>query len=703
MNSSWNDFFFGYLSRCLLKAPGLARRRDHSEPPGDPPATPSRWTTKSGPEPIYQPNGAQIARSQITGFARYCEAKTARTFPDYDCLHRFSVEEFPEFWRLYLEWSEITWEGDPEPVCTHASCEEATFFPNLRLNYTENLLAPQGHEHADHPAITSVHDNGAIERLTRGELRRRVLRLMGALRETGVKPGDRVAAICHNSAEAVIAGLAVAGLGASFSTSSPDMGAFAIVSRFRRLEPTLLICNLHDSYEGVRGQLHERIAEIVGSLPSLLAVIALDDGPVPASLPVACFKLAEMLDRPDDGAVEWRRFPFNHPLFILFSSGTTGPPKCIVHGAGGTLLEHSKEHRLHGDLSARDKLFFQTSCGWMMWNWQLSALASGAEIVLYDGPVGEPGTLWRIVSQEHVTVFGTSPSFLQYCADAGFHPAEHFPVPALRAILSTGSILFERQYDWVKECVKPLPLQSISGGTDIIGCFVLGNPNLPVYRGEIQCKSLGLDVQAWREDGVARPGEIGELVCEKPFPSRPLGFYGDQSSERFHRAYFAQNDGMWTHGDFVEFTARGTARMHGRSDGVLNIRGIRIGPAEIYRILQDLPEIQEAMAIEQVVRSGPEVSRLVLLLVLRKGLVLDQGLTLRVKRELSRRGSPAHVPAVIAQVDELPVTYSGKRSERAAYNALNGWRINNVEALRNPRCLEVLKEHPALQLSAAAV
>jgi acetoacetyl-CoA synthetase len=549
-------------------------------------------------------------------------------------------------------------------------------------------------------AITSFHLDSQPRRLTRGELRRQVTSLMASLRTLGLRPGDRVVAVAHNGAEAAVACLAVTGLGATFSASSADMGAFAMLSRFTQLAPSLLFCHLHDPYEGVRGGLHERIAEVARPLPSLTAVIALDDGVCPEDIGVPLLSLADLASAAPDAFFSWPRFAFNHPLFILFSFGTTGPPKCIVHGAGGTLLEHCKEHRLHCDLSPADKLFFQTSCGWMMWNWQLSVLASGTEIVLYDGPVGDPETLWSLVAQEHVTVFGTNPSFLQYCGDAGFSPVRHYALPSLRAILSTGSIPFDRQYDWVYRHVKALPLQSISGGTDIIGCFVLGNPNLPVYRGEIQCKSLALDLIARPQDGM--PGrETGELVCANPFPSRPLCFVGDESGERFHDAYFSQHPGVWTHGDFVEFTEDGSARIHGRSDGVLDIRGIRIGPAEIYRILQEVSEIRHAMAIEQIVKSEPGGSRLVLLLVLQAGLLLDGALTLRIRRLIGRRGSQAHVPSVIAQVGELPTTYSGKQSEAAARDTLNGRQIRNLQALKNPDCLEALRNHAALRVDGA--
>ena len=393
----------------------------------------------------------------------------------------------------------------------------------------------------------------------------------------------------------------------------------------------------------------------------------------------------------------------------MFSSGTTGKPKCIVHGAGGTLLEHLKEHRLHTDLRPGDRMYFHTSCAWMMWNWQLSALASGVEIVTYDGPISTVDKLWRLVADERVTVFGTSPAYLRMCEDAGLVPAQQLDLGGLRAMLSTGSVLYDEQFVWVRDHVKALPLQSISGGTDIIGCFVLGNPNLPVYAGEAQCRSLGLDVQAWK-DGKLTPG-IGELVCTNPFPSRPLGFFGDADGSGFHAAYFAQNPGVWTHGDLIEFSREGSARLHGRSDGVLNVGGIKVAPGEIYRVLKTMPEIREAMAVEQRSRerahngkpAGRFNSRIVLLLVMHDGVELTADLVAHVRRELARRLSPAHVPDRIVAVDELPMTHNGKLSESAARNAVNGAQIVNAASLRNPACLDAIRNHPALRAETSAL
>ncbi|MBR0780168.1 acetoacetate--CoA ligase [Bradyrhizobium iriomotense] len=647
---------------------------------------------------MFRPDAHGVARSQLTAFSQWCEARTGRQLRDHAAMDRFSVEDYHSFWRLFLEWSDVPRDGAAEPVCVGDACETARFFPDLRLNYAECLLAGGSGE----PVLTACHADGSRERFTRGALRVTVDRLAKSLQRLGVRPGDHVVAIARNNAEAVIACLATAAIGATFASCAPDMGVPAILARFAPLEAVVLFGCLQAERWDAGVPVAERVLETAAGLPSLAAIIALDDGSLDVDEGTTpLHRLTDLLC--DDGGKDgpgWPRHPFNHLLFTMFSSGTTGPPKCIQHGAGGTLLEHLKEHRLHCDLRPGDKLFFQTSCGWMMWNWQLSALASGAEIVLYDGPLAAADTFWRIVAEEHVTVFGTNPAYLHFCEQKGFVPGQVFDLSALRAILSTGSILYPRQYDWVSSKVKAsMPLQSISGGTDIMGCFVLGNPDLPVHRGEAQCRSLGLDVRSLPppDDPQAK---IGELVCANPFPSRPLGFHGDADGTRFHAAYFAQNPGFWTHGDLIEATPHGGWRLHGRSDGVLNVRGIRIGTAEIYRILADVGEIVEAMAVEQQAEDEPGGTRMVLLLVLRKDVVLDSALAKHIRTELARCGSPAFVPARIAQVEALPVTFNGKRSEVAARDAVNGRTVRNLDALQNAECLDAIANHPVLRASA---
>jgi acetoacetyl-CoA synthetase len=640
---------------------------------------------------VFRPSPEVIADSQLTAFIRYCEQQTGLSIRDSTSLHKYAVREFREFWRCFLSWSRIDFEGSIHPVCTDDRCEAATFFPDLRLSYVENLLRITSEKYGDRTALTCCRASGVVEKFSRYTLRVRVTTLAAKLHRLGVQPGDRVAAVAHNSSEAVIGALAAAAVGATFSSASPEMGAPAILSRFQQLSPKILMAHMVPAGQVERSALSYRIAEVARGLPSLDALIMLDEGPLSTDVGVASWRLSDILANRDEmsgDTLAWPRFPFNHPLFILFSSGTTGRPKCIVHGAGGTLLEHIKEHRLHGDMRSTDKLFFYTSTAWMMWNWQLSALACGTEIVLFDGPVTDPETLWRLVSEHGVTVFGASPSFLKLCEDAGYSPRRKLSLPVLRAILSTGSVLHDHQYDWVQENVGSVPLQSISGGTDIIGCFVLGNPNLPVYRGESQCRSLGLDVQALEPAGTQSNAHFGELVCQNPFPSRPLAFYGDHDRSQFHKAYFQQNPGMWTHGDLIEFTESGGARLHGRSDSILNANGIRIGPAEIYQVLQGFPEIQEAMAVEQKAPEQPGEGRLVLLIVPREPGSVDNILRAKVRKRLALEASPAHVPARIVEVAELPVTYSGKRSERAVRDALNGTAGSNTEAIRNPGCLE---------------
>jgi len=618
--------------------------------------------------------------SAYADFVSFCAERTSQAFEDPQAFHAFSAERFREFWGLFLEWADPLRSGDPEPVCTDDRCEHASFFPNLELSYAENLLEARTAERDQQVALVSRHADGRREELTRRELRERVRSLAAHLRELGIEAGDRVAAIAGNDPAAIVGALAAATLGATFSSAAPEMGAPAILSRFEQLAPKLLMATF--AAEGA--------AEVAASLPSLTAVVALDAASAPVEVELPVLRLSELLAKPATEPLPpgWQRFPFNHPLFILFTSGTTGAPKCIVHGAGGSLLEHIKEHRLHCDLGPDEVLFFQTSAAWMMWNWQLSALACGTRVVVYDGPLLGAGTLWQIASEEQVTVFGTSPPYLQLCEDSGYSPKREAPTPSLRAILSTGSVLRDWQFDWVAEEVGPVKLQSISGGTDIIGCFVLGHPEMPVRRGLIQSRSLGLDVQALPTETTPSNSSTGELVCRNPFPSRPVGFLGDADGSRFHDAYFAENEGVWTHGDLIEFEADGQARIHGRSDGVLNIQGVRIGPSEIYQALRVVPEVQEAMAVEQRRSSD---ARLVLLVVMREGAELDAQLIRRIRKSVGRQTTPLHVPELIAAVQALPVTHSGKRSEKAGRAAVEGKEAGNRRALANPESLEQIR------------
>ncbi|TAM03962.1 MAG: acetoacetate--CoA ligase [Paraburkholderia sp.] len=667
--------------------------------------------------PVYVPPAERIAASQLTAFAAALRAHTGEALKDYHALHAFSVRDYRTFWRFFIDWvPALNYAGDPDPVCVGDACEQAVFFPDIELNYADNLLsfdvAP-----ATAPAITACHADGSRTRLTRGELRERVERLAAALERFGLRSGDRVVAVMRNDENAVVTALAVTALGAILSTASPEMGTEALLERFGQLSPRLLFAHTAPLPFDTGVALIDKVAAIAASTVTLEAVVSVDDGPLPQGITQATWTSSRLAASADAGGFAWRRFPFNHPLFIMFSSGTTGKPKCIVHGAGGALLEHLKEHRLHSDLVSGDKMYFHTSCAWMMWNWQLSALASGVEIVTYDGPLAGVDTLWRLVSEEHVTVFGTSPAYLKMCAESGLEPGRKFDLRALRAMMSTGAVLFDSQFRWVHDHVKPLQLQSISGGTDILGCFVLGNPNLPVHAGEAQCRSLALDVQAWDGNGPAQGR--GELVCTNPFPSRPLGFFGDADGSRFHAAYFAANPGMWTHGDQLEFSSQGGAHMHGRSDGVLNVRGINVGPGEIYRVLSDIPGILESMVVEQRVAprrtaaascAMPAMSiqadtddafdkRVVLLVVLERGITLNSTLIADIRRQLGRRASPAHVPDVVLQVDALPVTHSGKPSEAAVRNAVNGLPVGNTAALRNPECLDAIRRHPAFNVT----
>ncbi|ATQ43282.1 acetoacetate--CoA ligase [Caulobacter mirabilis] len=628
-------------------------------------------------QPLFTPDPAAVAGSQLTAFIRFVERREGLVLPDQAALQRWAILDGPRFWTALLAWLAPPTSGMADPALLGDRCETARFFPDLRLNYAEALLA--GDDGAE--AVIARRADGEEVRLTRGELRRKVRCLASGFQTLGLAPGDAVAAVLRNDVEAVVAVLAAAACGATIATVGPEMGPDILAERLETLEPRLLIVSAEPRPQDGGAPVVDRVSELITKLPSLKAVVALDGAVIDGgALPV--LRAADLAEGPE---AAFDRFPFNHPLFVLFSSGTTGKAKGFVHGAGGTLLEHLKEHRLHGDLRPGERLFFQTSPAWMMWHWQLSALASGAAIVLYDGPVDAPETLWRLADETGATCFGTSPPYLGLCRSLDYRPGDHLALKALRSVLSTGSVLSPQLARWVREAVKPLPVQSISGGSDIIGCFVLGSPNLPTFAGEAQCVSLGLDV---RPSG---PGGEGELTCHNPFPSRPLSLLADPFGVRFHEAYFSRHVTAWSHGDWIRATPRGGVILRGRMDGVLNIRGVRVGPAEVYAVLADEPRIAQALAVEQSDETSGE-ARMALLVVPVAGVTVDDALRADIRRLLTRRASAVHAPAVILAVDALPTTHSGKLSEAAAADAVNGRSPHNLATLRNPESVTAIRQ-----------
>jgi len=622
--------------------------------------------------------------------------RVGRRFADYADIHAFSIAEREAFWSALWDFCGVIGEKG-ERVLVDDRMPGARFFPDARLNFAENLLRRNGASEA----MVFRGEDGSSLRLTWADLHALVSRLQQWLAAQGVGVGDRVAAMMPNRPETIAAMLATASLGATWSSCSPDFGVQGVIDRFGQIEPKVFIAIDGYFYAGKRLDLTDKVREVVARLPSLAAVLVVPyigiADEVAESLGKKATTLPAITAQYAARPVTYERLPFNHPLCILFSSGTTGVPKCIVHGAGGTLLQHLKEHRLQCDLRAGDRFFYFTTCGWMMWNWLASGLASEATLILFDGSPfhPEPSVLFDLAQAERITLFGTSAKYIDACRKAGLAPARTHDLSSVRLITSTGSPLAPESFDYVYEAIKPdVHLASISGGTDIVSCFVGGSPISPVYRGEIQAPGLGMAVEVWDETGKPIRSGKGELVCTRAFPCMPVMFWNDPGGKKYHAAYFERFEGIWCHGDFAEWTEHGGLIIHGRSDATLNPGGVRIGTAEIYAQVERIPEVVEALAIGQ---EWDNDVRVVLFVRLREGVVLDDALKERIRREVRTGASPRHVPARIVQVADIPRTKSGKITELAVRDVVHGREVKNKEALANPEALDLYRDLPELR------
>jgi acetoacetyl-CoA synthetase len=646
--------------------------------------------------PLWAPSPERIARAKLTAFTRVAERRFEQRFPDYASLYRFSIERPADFWRAVWDFTRVRGSMGERILEHQDRMPGAQFFPDARLNFAENLLRRR-----DGATAVVFNGEGRVQRsLTFAELFAQVCGVAVALKEAGIRPGDRVAGFVPNIPEAIVAALGAAALGAVWSSCSPDFGVQGVIDRFGQIQPRVLLSADGYFYGGRVHDSLERLAEIRRLLPTVETTVVIPyvtEEPDVSAISGGVL-WPSFLGSADVSGFEFEPFPFNHPLYVLYSSGTTGVPKCIVHGAGGTLLQHLKEHQLQCDVEEGDRVFYFTTCGWMMWNWLVTTLASEATVLLYDGSPFHPGpqALFDFADAASMTLFGTSARFIDAIHKAGFDARNSHRLDTVRTMTSTGSPLAPETFEYVYSKIKgDIHLASISGGTDIISCFVGGNPTAPVWRGEIQAAALGMAVDVFDETGRSLPpGEKGELVCTRPFPSMPIGFWEDTDGRKYRAAYFERYPGVWHHGDFIARTEHDGFIIYGRSDAVLNPGGVRIGTAEIYRQVEQFEEVLESLVVAQRWEND---ERIVLFVRLRDGLQLSDELQDRIRRHIRRATSPRHVPARIVAVPEIPRTKSGKIVELAVREVVHGRPVKNREALANPEALEHFRDRPELR------
>ena len=643
--------------------------------------------------PLWQPNPEQIKQSHMQHFQEQLKSSLSLNFDGYEDLHRWSVDHPEKFWGQLWQYTNIRSSQPYASALKHAEkFPGASWFEGAKLNFAENLLRNR----SDKTAIVARLENGARRTLSYIELYQQVCQLAAALRNAGVVKGDRVAGFMPNVPETIVAMLATSSIGAIWSSCSPDFGINGVMDRFGQIEPKVLFACDGYYYNGKTIDSTPRVQKICEQIDSIEQLVLVQVTEAVTDIPRAV-NYSDFLVQANTPELQFEQLPFDHPLYIVYSSGTTGVPKCIVHGAGGTLIQQLKEQQLHTNLQTDDVLFYFTTCGWMMWNWLVAGLATEATIVLFDGSpfYPEPKSLIDMAEQESISIFGTSAKYIAALEKAHVVPRETHNLPALKAILSTGSPLSHESFQYVYRDIKAdLCLSSISGGTDILSCFVLGNPAMPVWEGEIQCRGLGMAVEIWDEQGRSVTEQKGELVCVKPFPSAPIYFWNDPENKKYLSAYFETYANIWAHGDYGEITAHNGVIIHGRSDAVLNPGGVRIGTAEIYRQVEKLDEVIDSICIGQ---NWDDDVRVVLFVVLRQGLSLSDELIGKIRTSIRSETTPRHVPAKVIAVTDIPRTISGKIVELAVRKVVHGQAVNNTDALANPEALELFKNLPELQ------